>query len=97
MGIPTIFIMFLIFVAVFRYHMAKNTNEEKKVNEEFGGEFKAEYVKNWKNVLNKSIKEKCEKFKGINNVIEKKQNLKMKIQGNLVLFYNRSLLIWRDR
>ena len=30
----------------------------KKVNEEFGGEFKAEYVKNWKNVLNKSIKEK---------------------------------------
>jgi tRNA (cytidine56-2'-O)-methyltransferase len=27
-----------------------------KVNEEFGGEFKAEYIKNWKNVLNKSIK-----------------------------------------
>ncbi len=29
----------------------------KKVNDEFGGEFKAEYVKNWKSVLNKSVKE----------------------------------------
>lgn len=28
-----------------------------KVNEEFGGEFKAEYVKNWKRILNKSVKE----------------------------------------
>lgn len=35
MGIPTIFIIFVIFVAVFRYNMAKNTNDEKKVNEEF--------------------------------------------------------------
>lgn len=29
----------------------------EKINKEFGGEFKAEYIKNWKNVLNKSVKE----------------------------------------
>jgi tRNA (cytidine56-2'-O)-methyltransferase len=29
----------------------------EKVNKEFGGEFKAEYVKNWKSILNKSVKE----------------------------------------
>ena len=29
----------------------------EKINKEFGGEFKAEYVKNWKNALNKSVKE----------------------------------------
>jgi tRNA (cytidine56-2'-O)-methyltransferase len=29
----------------------------EKVNNEFGGEFKSEYIKNWKTVLNKSVKE----------------------------------------
>jgi len=28
-----------------------------KVNEEFGGDFKTEYIKNWKSVLNKAVKE----------------------------------------